>query len=69
MESVIIKEPDYEGFCLHMKEYEEHGIPTGMSDLLRLARRYNLPIPKRKSNPDGTFELDWTGTDIENINL
>ncbi len=37
---------DYEGFCLHIKEYEDKGIPTSFKDLLRLARQYNCEIPK-----------------------
>jgi len=40
------KKPDYEGFCKHMQAYRERGIPTGISDLIRLARHYNTPIPK-----------------------
>lgn len=62
------KKPDYEGFCLHMEEYEKLGIPTGTSDLIRLSKQYNTPIPKRKFNADGSdWEWDWTGTDMENI--
>lgn len=37
---------DYEGFYEHLKEYEDNGIPTGMKDLIRLARQYNCEIPK-----------------------
>ena len=63
-----IVEPDYERFCLHMKEYEELGIPVGHSDYVRLSEKYNTPMPRRKFNKDGSFELDWTGTDMENLN-
>ena len=37
---------DYEGFYDHLKEYEDNGIPTGMKDLIRLAKQYNCEIPK-----------------------
>jgi hypothetical protein len=37
---------DYEGFCVHLKEYEENGIPTSFKDLIRLAKQYNCEIPK-----------------------
>jgi len=37
---------DYEGFHDHLKEYEDNGIPTGMKDLIRLAKQYNCEIPK-----------------------
>lgn len=37
---------DYEGFYEHLKEYEDNGIPTGMKDLIRLAKQYNCEIPK-----------------------
>jgi hypothetical protein len=39
------KELDYKGFGEHLIEYEEKGIPIGMSDLIRLAKKYNTPIP------------------------
>jgi len=37
---------DYEGFYDHLKEHEDNGIPTGMKDLIRLAKQYNCEIPK-----------------------
>lgn len=46
-------EPDYKGFCEHVTEWKKHGIPYGISDLIRLARKYNTPIPDyiRKNRP------------------
>ena len=41
------KKVDYKGFCLHIKEYDKLGIPYGINDLIRLARKYNTPIPKQ----------------------
>lgn len=49
------KESDYQGFCEHLEEYNRLGIPTGLSDLRRLARQYNTPIPKLNSSG----ELEW----------
>ena len=69
MTSISNKKPDYEGFVLHMREYNEKGIPTGTSDLVRLSKLYNTPIPKRKTNEDGSWDWDWTGTDMEDTNL
>ncbi len=40
------KKPDYKGFCLHLREYNQKGIPVGMRDLIRLAKQYNCEIPK-----------------------
>lgn len=37
---------DYEGFCTHVKAYEEAGIPLGLKDLVRFAKQYNCEIPK-----------------------
>lgn len=35
---------DYEGFCMHIKEYNKLGIPIGRQDLIRLAIQYNCEI-------------------------
>ena len=67
MTSISNKKPDYEGFVLHMEEYDKLGIPVGTSDFVRLAEKYNTPVPRRKFNEDGTFEHDWTGTEMEDI--
>jgi len=40
------KKVDYKGFCLHLKEYDRLNIAYGMNDLIRLAKKYNTPIPK-----------------------
>lgn len=37
---------NYEGFYEHLKEYEDNGIPTGMKDLVRIAKQYNCEVPK-----------------------
>jgi hypothetical protein len=37
---------DYEGFILHLREWDLLGIPYGKSDLSTLAAQYNTPIPK-----------------------
>lgn len=49
------KKADYKGFGEHVAEYEEQGIPVGVSDLRRLARRYNTSIPKLSESG----ELEW----------
>jgi len=36
---------DYKGFVEHLIEYDDNGIPWGFSDLIRLANKYNTPIP------------------------
>lgn len=36
---------NYKGFILHLKAYNKLGIPYGLNDLRRLARKYNCPIP------------------------
>jgi len=38
--------PDYRGFCEHIAEWKRLGIPYGISDLIRLAAKYNTPIPE-----------------------
>jgi len=40
------KRANYKGFCLHIREYDKLGIPYGLNDLRRLARKYYCPIPK-----------------------
>ena len=40
-------EPDYKGFCEHVEEWRKLGIPWGISDLIRLAKMYNTPIPEK----------------------
>jgi hypothetical protein len=40
------KIPDYKGFCNHIKEYDELGIPISFADLKKLAKEYNCEIPK-----------------------
>jgi len=40
------KKADYDKFYNHLKEYEILGMPTGLRDLVRLAKRYNCEIPK-----------------------
>lgn len=68
MTSAINKKPDYEGFVLHMEECNKLGIPTGTSDLVRLAEKYNTPVPRRKFNGDRSdWDWDWTGTDMEDV--
>jgi hypothetical protein len=37
--------PNYKAFIEHLTEYAYNGIPVGMSDLIRLAKKYNTPIP------------------------
>jgi hypothetical protein len=41
-----MKVRDYKGFCLHLKEYDRLGIAYSIGDLIRLAKKYNTPIPK-----------------------
>ena len=38
-----MKKPDYEGFCKHIEAWDKLGIPWGMSDLRRIAKKYNTP--------------------------
>lgn len=45
-----------EKFHEHMEGYRENGIPTGMSDLRRLAIQYGTPIPRLDKNFDVHFE-------------
>jgi hypothetical protein len=42
------EKPDYEGFCLHVVEWEKLGIPHSLSDMIELAKKYNTPIPNFK---------------------
>ncbi|MBA7474951.1 hypothetical protein ES707_10314 [subsurface metagenome] len=42
-------ESDYKSFCEHVEEWNRIGIPYGISDLMRIARRYGTPIPIRES--------------------
>jgi len=44
--AAISSNADYRGFCTHLKEYEENGIPTSFKDLVRLAKQYNCEIAK-----------------------
>lgn len=37
---------DYKGFGEHYLEYVTQGIPIGINDLKRLAKKYNTPIPE-----------------------
>ncbi len=48
-------DPDYEGFCNHIDEYNIRGFSWGMSDLRELAKKYNTPIPLI----DAGGELVW----------
>jgi len=43
--------PDYKAFVLHVREWNKEGIPYGISDLIRLARRYGTPVPNSVNNP------------------
>jgi len=53
------KKSDYKGFCEHLLEYEEQAIPIGMSDLFRLAKKYNTPTPTRfDKNNNPIFKED-----------
>lgn len=38
--------PDYEGFCTHVDEWGEQGIPYGTKDLIKLARKYRTDVPQ-----------------------
>lgn len=48
------KKPDYEGFGMHVREWDSLGIPYGTSDLVKLAEEYGTPIPGTKER-DGEF--------------
>jgi hypothetical protein len=37
--------PNYKGFMVHLEQYNEKGVPHGMSDLHRLAKIYGTPVP------------------------
>jgi len=39
------KKVNYKGFVEHLMKYDEKGIPHRMIDLIRLAKKYNTPIP------------------------
>lgn len=41
---------NYEGFCKHVEAWKEAGIPYGISDLIRLAEKYNTPVPEEIIN-------------------
>jgi len=43
----MIKKHNYKLFCLHIKAYDKLGVAYGMKDLVRLAKKYNCPIPKK----------------------
>ena len=49
---MVNKMEDYKGFVLHVREWNKIGIPYGISDLIRLAKRYGTPIPKNIINAD-----------------
>lgn len=38
--------PDYEGFVLHVEEWDINGLPYSRSDLIKLAARYRTPFPQ-----------------------
>ena len=44
------KPTNYRAFVLHIWEWNEKGIPFGMSDLRELANKYNVPIPTQYRN-------------------
>ena len=47
-DSIIFKgenNPDYQGLHDHIQEYKDKGIPTGISDLIRLYKEYSCPLP------------------------
>jgi hypothetical protein len=44
------KESNYEKFVMHVKEWDETGIPYGRSDLVNLAKLYDTPIPDQFGN-------------------
>lgn len=48
--------PNYKGFCEHLEEYENLGIPVGFNDLIRLAKQYNTEIPTLNSGGELIFE-------------
>lgn len=52
----LTKKPDYNGFVSHLKEWDKHGIPHGVSDIKRIASSYGVPIPYMDSR--GTLVLD-----------
>lgn len=37
--------PDYKGFCKHIEEWNKQRIPWGTSELIKLTKIYNTPIP------------------------
>ena len=45
----ILKKHNYKLFCLHIRAYDRLNIAYGMKDLVRLAKKYNCPIPKKES--------------------
>lgn len=55
MENNIIK-PDYKSFGEHLEEYNQHGLPTGISLLTELAIKYNCPLPNSKEWFDEGFD-------------
>lgn len=40
------KLPDYEGLDAHIEYWNKFGIPYGIKDLIKLAQKYNTPIPQ-----------------------
>lgn len=48
--------PDYEGFIKHIEIWDKEGVPYGFKDLLKLAVRYNTPLPG--SNEKGKLIFD-----------
>ena len=45
-EKEVIPKPDYNSFYHQLREDSRRGIPTSIKDLVRLAEKYNCPIPQ-----------------------
>jgi len=54
--TIIEKDPDYEGFVLEINEYERQGLPVDRKLLIKLANKYNTPIPNYGDIPSNSQE-------------
>jgi hypothetical protein len=39
-------EPDYEGFCMHLEEWDRNNVCYSLKDLAALAEQYHCPVPQ-----------------------
>jgi len=59
----MAKTPDFRGFIEHIKKWEENEIPWGISDLVRLAKKYSTPVPESINIEEG--KISWSEEELQ----